>query len=73
MQPRFPARGTPEYFRFIEEWLIKERVDNERQWRLLRGLEDSLTGLDPVMSVVGLVFGNPGIGSGSGAGNGSGS
>lgn len=70
MQPRFPARGTPEYFRFIEEWLIKERVDNERQWRLLRELEDSTTGLDPIISIVGLRF--VGFGSGNGSGSGSG-
>lgn len=70
MQPRFPPRGTPAYFQFIQEWLIKERVDNERQWRLLREVESATTGLDPIMTIVGLGF-NRGSGSGSGSGIGS--
>lgn len=70
MQPRFPPRGTPEHAKFVEEWLMKERVDNERQWRLLREIEGLTTGLDPIVSIAGVQV-VTGIGSGSGSGSGS--
>lgn len=35
---KFPDRGTPEYFAYVEEWLLKESVDTDRQWRILREL-----------------------------------
>ena len=73
MNPRFPPRNTPAYFTYLEEWLLKERVDNERQWRLLRELESNTTGLDPILSIVSIGLGkSTGSGSGSGSGNGSG-
>lgn len=64
MNPRFPPRGTPAYWEFIEQWLLKERVDNERQWRLLRGAVGITTGLDPIQEVVSLTF-PASVGSGS--------
>lgn len=69
MQPRFPPRESPEYFQYLEEWLIKERVDNERQWRLIRELESAVTGLDPIITIVNLGFHAFGSGSGSGSGS----
>lgn len=71
--PRFPPRGTPQYWAFIEEWLIKERVDNDRQWRYLRETTKLVTGLNPVRIFVELGFTGIGSGIGSGAGSGSGS
>src|SRR5574343_1283073 len=73
MQPRFPPRGTPEYFQFLEEWFLKERVDNERQWRAIREVEANVTGLDPILNIVSLGFSGSGSGSGSGGASGSGS
>lgn len=70
--PRFPARGTPEYWDFLEHWLMVERVDNDRQWRLLRRAAAQLSGLNPVQVLVNLNFAN-GSGSGRGSGSGSGS
>lgn len=70
--PRFPARGTPEYWEFLEHWLMVERVDNERQWRLLRRAAAQLSGLNPIQVLVDLNFAN-GSGSGRGSGSGSGS
>jgi hypothetical protein len=69
MQPRFP--GDPaEWKQFVEEWLIKERVDNERQWRLIRQTTALLTGLDPIQQIVSVGFSPPdGSGSGSGSGH----
>lgn len=66
MNPRFPPRGTPEYWEFIEHWLLVERVDNERQWKLLRQAEGIVSGLNPIQSVVSLTFPAP-HGSGSGS------
>lgn len=71
MQPRFPPRGTPEYLTFLEDWLIKERVDNERQWRLLRQVTALLTGLDPIQDIYTFTLPD-GTGSGSGSGSSSG-
>lgn len=70
--PRFPARGTPEYWEFLEHWLMVERVDNDRQWRLLRRAAAQLSGLNPVQVLVNLNFAD-GSGSGRGSGTGSGS
>lgn len=72
MTPRFPPHGTPEYWEFLEHWLIVERVDNERQWRLLRRMSAQLSGLNPVQMLVDLNFAD-GSGSGRGSGSGSGS
>jgi hypothetical protein len=72
MNPRFPPRNTPEYYRYIEELWLKIRVDNDRQWAKIREVESLLTGLDPILSIVNLGFGQD-LGSGSGRGSGSGS
>ncbi len=54
--PRFPPTGSPAWFAFAEQWILKERVDNERQWRLLRQVTGLLTGLDPIQDIVDLRF-----------------
>jgi len=71
MTPRFPPRDTPEYWEFIEHWLLVERVDNERQWRLIREVSAVVSGLEPIQSIVSIGFGPQGSGSGSGSGCGS--
>lgn len=70
MNPRFPARGSSEYYTYLEDWLLKERVDNERQWRLLRQCNNLLTGLNPILPIIPDPI-QSGEGSGSGSGTGS--
>lgn len=65
--PRFPPRGTPEYWEFVEHWLMVERVDNERQWQKLRRAAAQLSGLNPIQNFVTLGFSGTGSGPGSGS------
>lgn len=53
MQPtRFPPAGTPAWYAMFEQQLLVERVDNERQWRLIRQVLGLLSGLDPIWDIV---------------------
>lgn len=58
VQPRFPPRGTQAWYEFMEQRSLVERVDNERQWSLLRQVTGMISGLDPVPTVgeTGIVF-----------------
>lgn len=71
MEPRFPARGTPEWRVHIEQAILREDVDDKRQWKLLRQVIGLLSGLDPVQPIVAVGFQGTGVGSGSGTGSGS--
>jgi hypothetical protein len=73
MTPRFPPRDTPEYWQAIEERLILENEDNNRQWILLREIGAKLTGLGPIQVIATAGFAVTNFGSGSGGGSGVGS
>ncbi len=49
---RFPPAGTPAWYAEFERQLLVERVDNDRQWRLMRQISGLLTGLDPIIDIV---------------------
>lgn len=73
MNSLFPPAFSPEWYKFVEERIITEVVDDDRQWQKIREMVDSTTGLDPIMAIVSLGFGGVGSGSGSGSGSGIGS
>lgn len=47
VKEKIPQRGTKEYWEYIENYLKAERVDNDRQWRMLRQLNNVPTSPPP--------------------------
>lgn len=66
MNPRFPPQGSPEWREFVEQWFVRLRVDNNRQWSHLRSVAANSTGLNAVQPIASLSISGTGRGSGSG-------